>query len=88
VVPPTLLKQVMPKYTADALRQRVQGTVVLEVVVSREGIPAAIRVTHSLDAGLDDEAIAAIRNWRFAPGRVGNTPVDVLVTILLDFNVR
>jgi TonB family protein len=88
VVAPTLLKQVTPKYTADALRQRIQGVVALEVVVSREGIPTAIRVTHSLDAGLDGEAVAAVRQWRFAPGRVGDAPVDVLVTVLMDFNVR
>jgi periplasmic protein TonB len=88
VVPPRVLKQVTPRYTADAMRQRIQGMVALEVVVSREGVPVAIRVTRSLDPGLDDEAIAAAREWRFAPGRVGNTPVDVLVTILLDFNIR
>jgi TonB family protein len=88
VVPPILLKQVTPKYTADAMRQRIQGMVALEVVVSRDGIPTAIRVTRSLDAGLDGEAIAAARQWRFVPGRVGDAPVDVLVTILLDFNIR
>lgn len=89
VVPPTLLKEIKPKYTAEAMRLRIQGTVALEVVVSRDGIPLAIRVTRSLDpGGLDQEAIAAIREWRFTPGRIGDTPVDVLVTILLDFNVR
>lgn len=88
VVPPTLLTQVTPRYTADAMRQRIQGIVALEVVISREGIPIAIRVTRSLDSGLDQEAVAAARQWRFSPGRVGNTPVDVLVTILMDFNVR
>lgn len=88
VVAPALLKQVTPKYTADAMRQRIQGVVALEVVVSREGIPTAIRVTRSLDPGLDDEAIAAARQWRFTPGRVGDRPVDVLVTIVLDFNIR
>ena len=88
MVPPTLLTQVKPRYTADALRQRIQGTVTLEVVISREGIPVAIRVTRSLDPGLDQEAIAAARGWRFTPARIGNTPVDVLVTIVLDFNVH
>lgn len=89
VVPPTLVKQVRPRYTAEAMRQRLQGTVTLELVVSRDGIPVAIRVTRSLDrGGLDEEAIAAVREWRFTPGRIGNTPVDVLVTILMDFNVR
>ena len=88
MVPPTLLTQVKPRYTPDAMRQRIQGTVTLEVVVSREGIPVAIRVTRSLDPGLDEEAIAAAREWRFTPGRVGSTPVDVLVTIVLNFSVR
>ena len=77
-----------PRYTADAMRQRIQGRVALEVVINREGIPIAFRVTRSLDPGLDEAAIAAAREWRFTPGRVGNVPVDVLVTILLDFNIR
>ena len=64
------------------------SVVVLEAVISREGVPTAIRVTRSLDPGLDGEAIAAAREWRFTPGRIGDAPVDVLVTILLDFNVR
>lgn len=88
VVAPTLLRQVIPKYTADALERKIQGTVVLEVVVGRDGVPAAIRVARSLDrGGLDQEAIAAVRQWRFTPGRLGDTPVDVLVTIWVDFRV-
>lgn len=89
VTAPTVLQEVRPKYTADALQRRVQGTVALEVVVSREGVPVAVRVTRSLDpGGLDREAIAAAREWRFTPGRIGDTPVDVFVTILLDFRLH
>jgi TonB family protein len=88
VIPPTLLKKVRPNYTADALRLGLEGTVALEVVVSRDGVPVEIRVTRSLDPnGLDDEAILAVREWRFIPGRIGETPVDVLVNILLDFRI-
>jgi len=88
VTPPTLLKQVKPRYTAAAMRQQIQGNVALEVVVSREGIPVAIRVTRSLDPGLDEEAVIAAREWRFTPARVGDLPVDAIVIILLDFNIR
>ena len=89
VTPPTVLKEVKPKYTSEALRQRIQGTVALEVVVSRDGVPIAVRVTRSIDpGGLDHEAILAAREWRFTPGRIGETPVDVLVTILLDFRLH
>jgi TonB family protein len=88
VTPPEVLIQVKPTYTADALRAMIRGSVVLEVVVQRDGTPAQIRVVRSLDAGLDQAAIAAAGQWRFKPGRLGDTPVDVLVTIILDFNVR
>ena len=89
VTGPTLVKQVSPFYTADALARRIQGTVALEVVVTCDGIPSAIRVVRSLDAhGLDEEAIRAARQWRFNPGRIGETPVDVLVMIVLDFRIH
>lgn len=88
VVAPTLLKQVRPKYTTEALQLKLQGTVVLEVVVRRDGVPGDIRVIRSLDrGGLDAEAIAAVREWRFTPGRLGDTPVDVLVTVILEFRI-
>lgn len=88
VVPPLLLYQTAPRYTADAMERRIQGTVALEAVISREGIPRDIRVTGSLDPGLDQEAMLAARAWRFAPGRLGDTAVDVVVTILLDFRLH
>ena len=88
VVLPTVVSMVKPTYTSEAMRLRLQGSVVLEVVVGRDGIPGAIRVIRSLDRGLDEEAIEAAGKWRFAPGRIGDTPVEVLVTILMDFSLR
>lgn len=88
VTEPRLLAQVKPRYTSDALVRKIQGSVWLEVVVTREGGIEQVRVTRSLDPGLDNEAIAAVRLWRFLPGRLGSTPVDVLVTVVMDFSVR
>ncbi len=86
---PTLRSQVRPNYTGDAMQRKIQGTVVLEIIVDRDGVPSAIRVQRSLDAGgLDEEAVRAVRQWRFNPGRMGNTPVDVLVRIVLDFRIH
>ena len=88
VTSPTLLTQVQPKYTVEALQRKIQGEVALAVIVGRDGIPVAIRVTRSLDpGGLDEEAMAAVQKWRFTPGRLGDTPVDVLVTIYIDFRI-
>lgn len=88
VVAPTLIRQVRPKYTTEALQLKIQGTVVLEVVVGRDGVPGDMRVIRSLDrGGLDAEALAAVKEWRFTPGRLGDRPVDVLVTVLLEFRI-
>ena len=86
---PRLIKEVKPKYSAEALRKVIQGTVVLEVIVTGDGCASQIRVVRSLDrGGLDEEAVAAVAQWRFEPGRLAGAPVDVLVTIMLDFSVR
>ena len=89
VTAPRLIAEVRPKYTNFALRSRIQGTVELELVVTREGRPSQIRVVRSLDpGGLDAEAVVAVSLWRFEPGRLAGAPVDVLVTVLLDFTIR
>ncbi len=89
VTPPRLIAQVTPKYTDSALLRKIQGTVVLDVVVKSDGLPGKILVTRSLDpGGLDEQAIIAARGWRFEPGRLAGAPVDVLVTLILDFRIQ
>jgi TonB family protein len=86
VSPPRVIRQVKPSYTPGALLEKIQGTVVVELVVDRNGDPGRIHVVRSLDPeGLDQQAIVAVGQWRFEPGRLAGTPVDVLVTIALDF---
>jgi len=89
VTAPRLIEQVSPRYTPDALARNIQGTVVLEAVVTTGGTAAQIRVVRSLDRGdLDAEAVAAVARWRFEPGRLAGQPVAVLVTIMVDFWIR
>jgi protein TonB len=81
---------VKPQYTSDAMRAKVQGTVLLECVVKEDGSVGDVQVVRSLDPtfGLDLEAIKAARNWRFQPGTRLGQPVPVLVTIELTFTLR
>ena len=90
VTTPRLLREVAPEYTAEAMRARIQGTVWLEVVVLPDGTVGNVTVTKSLDRvfGLDEQAIAAARQWRFAPGTRLGEPVAVLVSLELFFNLR
>ena len=90
VINPRILREVKPQYTADAMRAKVQGTVLLECVVLADGTVGRIDVVKSLDPtfGLDLEAVRAARQWRFQPGTRFGEPVAVLVTIELTFTLR
>jgi TonB family protein len=90
VTSPTLISQVKPQYTTEAMRAKIQGRVLLEVVVMPDGRAGDIKVIRSLDRtfGLDEEAIKAMRLWRFRPGMRQGVAVPVLVTVEMDFNLR
>ena len=90
IVNPRVLREVKPQYTAEALRAKVTGTVVLELVVLPDGTVGDVRVTRSLDPvfGLDEQAIKAARQWLFQPGTRFGEPVAILVGLALDFNLR
>jgi periplasmic protein TonB len=90
VTSPSVLRQVRPAYTAEAMRAKVQGTVLLDCVVLPDGTVGNVQVVRSLDPtfGLDEEAIKAARQWQFAPGLRMGEPVAVLVRIELTFTLR
>jgi protein TonB len=87
---PRLLREVKPNYTSEAMRAKIQGTVLLECVVNTSGDVTEIKILRSLDPtfGLDQEAIKAARQWRFAPGTRLGEPVPVIVSIELSFTLR
>ena len=68
---PRVLHEERPQYTSDAMRAKVQGTVLLQCVVRPDGSVTDVQVVRSLDPtfGLDQEAIKAAKQWRFAPAR-------------------
>jgi protein TonB len=89
--PPSLLRQVEPKYTSDAMRAKVQGDVELEAVILANGTVGDVRIVKSLDDkfGLDQEAIKAAKQWLFKAGsdREGK-PQPVIVTLILSFRLH
>ncbi|MBI2189341.1 MAG: energy transducer TonB [Acidobacteria bacterium] len=90
VVNPRLVREVKPQYTADAMRAKIQGTVLLECIILPDGSVGRVDVVKSLDPtfGLDAEAVKAAKQWRFVPGTRFGEPVAVLVTIELTFTLR
>jgi TonB family protein len=88
IEPPRVLREVRADYTEDARRRGITGEVVLEIVVRRDGNVGDIRLIEGLGYGLDQQAIDAVRAWRFAPATRLGTPVDVLVEVAVEFRLR
>ena len=87
---PRVVSSVQPSYTPEAIRARIQGVVVLGAVVPVDGTPSEITIVRSLDStyGLDEQAIAALKQWKFEPGMKEGKPVAVRVRVEMEFNLR
>jgi TonB family protein len=87
VAAPSVVYKVNPGYTPEAKAAKIQGTVTLTMVVNTQGRADEIQVTRSLDPGLDTNAIGAVSQWQFKPGTKDGQPVDVAVTIEINFKL-
>jgi TonB family protein len=88
VTAPKLIEKVEPQYDPKAKDAGIEGVVVLSVIISKEGVPEEIKVTESLEPGLDKNAIAAVQQWKFEPGTKDGKPVRVYATIEVNFRLN
>jgi len=76
------------KFTRQARKEHVQGQVMIMLIVDANGMPQNPRVVKPLPAGLTEEALAAVRQYRFRPAlKDGTTPVPVMITIVVNFKL-
>jgi TonB family protein len=84
---PTILYREKAKYTEEARQNKVQGTVVLQVVFQATGAIADVKVIRGLPDGLTEKAIEAAKKIRFNPAVKNGTPVSVRGTLEFTFNL-
>jgi periplasmic protein TonB len=87
VTPPRPIYDPEPEYSDEARLAKFQGDVLLWVVVGPDGLAKDIRVQRSLGMGLDEKAVAAVKNWRFQPALKDGQPVTVQVSIEVNFRL-
>jgi TonB family protein len=85
---PVIAMQVLPEYSDEARRNRVQGNAEAVVVVLGDGKVAGAEITKSLGYGLDEKAAAAVKQWQFRPALKDGNPVPVYLTVSFGFNLR
>lgn len=77
-----------PEYTDDARRKKINGYVVLSVVVGTDGKVREATVTKSLDKGLDNQSLKTVKEWKFQPATKDGQPVPVRIDVEMTFRVR
>jgi len=84
---PTAISSPDPDYTEEARRAKKQGTCVLWLIVDSSGHPRDIRVARGLGFGLDAKALEAVKQWRFQPALKDGRPVDVQISVEVEFHL-
>ncbi len=87
VTPAALKTHPDPVYPAEAIRDRAEGSVGLELTVDEEGHVSEARVTTAAGHGFDAAALAAVKTWTFAPAKRGGAPIKSTIQLSLPFQL-
>jgi TonB family protein len=82
-----LFRKVQPLYPAAAKAARIQGTVELEAVISKDGVPSELRVVSSPNDDLSASSLEAVRQWRYRPTLLNGNPVNIVTTVIVNYSL-
>src|SRR5215475_11582709 len=85
IAPPEVLFYTDPFYTRTAREKKVEGTVTVEGAFDVKGCMKVVRIIKTIGSGLDENALAALRSWRFSPAKRNGEPVEALAQIDIRF---
>lgn len=85
---PEKLCNVEPTYPELALRARMQGVVILNAIIDREGQVTHVEVLRGLGLGLDQAAVDAVEQWCYTPTFYNGRPVEISMTVTVQFQLQ
>ncbi len=85
MTPPRVIHRVEPVRRDDSRGVRLNGSVVIGLIVTSKGLPRDAHIVQSLDKELDRSCIEAVQQWKFEPARKENKRVAVRVTVEIRF---
>lgn len=85
---PERVHSVDPAYTEPARKARIEGVVILEATIDKSGGVKNVRVLRSLPLGLTDNAVNAVKQWRYRPTALNGKPVEVKMTVTVIFSLN
>jgi TonB family protein len=85
---PILLNNPVPRYTEEARKNKIQGTVTARVLIGADGSVKQVKIVRGLPDGLDEQAIQAAYQLRFRAAMKSGQPVAFWKNVLIEFNLR
>jgi protein TonB len=84
---PVLIYSVDPEFSEEARRAKAAGNVIVNLWVDEKGMPSHVRVIRGVGMGLDEKALAAVKQYRFRPAMENGKPVLVELNVEVTFTV-
>lgn len=88
VAAPNKISAPQPQYTEIARKARIQGVVIVQAIINKQGNVTDVKVLKGLPMGLDQAAVDAIRKWKFEPATLNGKPVDVYYNLTVNFTLQ
>ena len=85
---PVKISDVQPQYTEIARKARIQGVVILQTIINKEGNITDVKVLKGLPMGLTEAAVAAVEQWRYEPATLNGKPVAVYFNLTVNFQLQ
>lgn len=85
---PVIIDDVKPQYPRLALAARLEGVVILEALIGRDGNVRDVKVLRGMSMGLTEAAVAAVKQRRYKPGLLNGEPVEFALTVTVQFKVK
>jgi periplasmic protein TonB len=84
---PVLIYSVDPEFSEEARRAKTAGNVMVNLWVDEKGNPSHVRVIRGVGMGLDEKALAAVKQYRFRPAMENGKPVTVEMNVEVTFTI-
>jgi len=85
---PRLIKKVNPIYPAEAVKKKIEGTVIMEATIDKKGLVTTGRIIKSPDPLLADAAMAAVKQWVYKPYIKNGKAMSVIFTVSVTFSLN
>lgn len=84
---PKKIKDAKPVYPQVAMAAKVEGMVIIEATIGKDGSVQDAKILRHVPL-LDQAAMDAVKEWKFTPTTLNGQPVEVLMTVTVNFTLH